>query len=140
MMVEAPKYLMIWMLVYVCSLVLIKSSICVTMLRIASSNVTYRNSIFVILGVTVATFLTTFLGILLLCQPVAANWDTSLVADGKAKCAGTNAMIALSYTSTASSIATDMACAVLPAVVLWRTQMKLATKISVSILLSFGSL
>lgn len=137
---EATKYLMIWLLLYVCSLVLIKSSICATMLRIASTNKGYRISIWILLGLIIATFLTTFIGILLLCSPVEANWNTSLVTAGKATCASMETMVALSYTSTASSIATDLACAVLPGVILWRTQMKLSSKIYISVLLSFGSL
>jgi hypothetical protein len=140
MQIESTKYLMIWMLMYICSLVLIKSSICVTMLRIAGTNQIYRVSIWVLLGIIIATYLTTFIGVLLLCSPVEANWNTALVTAGKAKCAGMSAMIGLSYTSTAASIATDMACAVLPGIILWRTQMKLKTKISVTFLLSFGSL
>ncbi|KAK8043383.1 hypothetical protein PG993_005813 [Apiospora rasikravindrae] len=139
MMMEATKYLMIWMLIYVCGLMLIKASICMTLFRIASTNKTYRFCIILLLAIIVGNFLTTFIGVLMLCSPVEANWNTALVAQGKAKCASTDAMIGLSYTSTAVSIATDMACAVLPGVILWRTQMAMRTKISVTILLSFGS-
>ncbi|KAH8661972.1 hypothetical protein BX600DRAFT_437403 [Xylariales sp. PMI_506] len=139
MLVDSVMYLMIWMLLYICSLVLIKSSICVTMLRIASANKVYRICIYTLLSVILGTFLTTFIGVLLLCHPVEANWNTALITEGKATCASMSAMIGLSYTSTAASIATDLACAVLPGVILWRTQMKLTTKISVSIILSFGS-
>ncbi|KAH6646008.1 hypothetical protein BKA67DRAFT_541001 [Truncatella angustata] len=140
MQVEATKYLMIWMLVYVNALVLIKCSICVTMYRIAGVTKSYRIAIWTLLAIIIGNYLTTFIGILSLCQPVEANWNTSLIAEGRATCAGMSAMIGLSYTSTACSIATDLACAVLPGVILWRTQMKLSTKISVTILLSFGSL
>ena len=140
MMVEGTKYLMIWMLVYVCAMLPVKGSICMTMYRIASTNTGYRIAILVLLAVIVANFFTVFIGILLLCQPVEANWNKALVAAGQAECASMDAMIGLSYTSTAVSIATDMACAVLPGVILWNTQMALRTKISVSIVLSFGSL
>ncbi|KAK7985729.1 hypothetical protein PG996_005034 [Apiospora saccharicola] len=139
MMIEATKYLMIWMLIYVCGLMLIKASICMTLFRIASTNKTYRLCIIILLAIIVGNFLTTFVGVLLLCSPVEANWNTSLVAEGKATCASMDAMIGLSYTSTAVSIATDMACAVLPGVILWRTQMVFRTKVSVTVLLSFGS-
>ncbi|KAK8061690.1 hypothetical protein PG994_008056 [Apiospora phragmitis] len=139
MMIEATKYLMIWMLIYVCGLMLIKASICMTLWRIASTNKTYRVCILLLLAIIVGNFLTTFIGVLLLCSPVEANWNTALVAQGKARCASMDAMIGLSYTSTAVSIATDMACAVLPGVILWRTQMAFRAKISVAVLLSFGS-
>lgn len=125
---------MIWMMIYVIGLMTIKSSICITLLRIASTNTIYRAAIFTLLGLTVATFLVTFIGILMLCQPVSANWT------GQGTCASAQVMIALSYTSTASTIATDMACAVLPGVMLWNTQMKPLKKALVMTLLSFGSM
>ncbi|KAE9990904.1 hypothetical protein EG327_000785 [Venturia inaequalis] len=134
MMVEGMKYLMLWMLVYVIGLAVIKSSICATLLRIAGSNKLYRASIFALLGLTVVTFLVTFVGILLLCQPVSGNWT------GKGKCASMQTMIALSYTSTASTITTDLACVVVPGFMLWNVQMKPLKKASVFILLSFASI
>jgi len=139
MQMEAKKYLMLWMLLYVCSLAAIKTSICITMLRIGSPIKALRVSVYVLLALVVGSYLATFIGILNLCNPVEANWNYALVLKGKAKCASMDAMIGLSYFATASSIATDIACAVLPGVILWNMQLKLATKLSVSILLSFGS-
>jgi rhodopsin domain-containing protein len=140
MMMESMKYLMIWMMLYVIGLCLVKSSICFTTLRIATTMPTLRIAVYILLGLTVATFVTTFIGILLLCRPVEANWDQSIILEGRGECSPMSAMLGLSYTSTASTIATDLACAVLPAIILWRTQMKLSTKIVVSTILSFGSL
>ncbi|KAH7363287.1 hypothetical protein B0T11DRAFT_329275 [Plectosphaerella cucumerina] len=139
MMMESMKYLMIWMMLYVIGLCLVKSSICFTTLRIATTMPTLRMAVYVLLGLTVATFVTTFIGILLLCRPVEANWDQSIILEGRGECSPMSAMLGLSYTSTASTIATDLACAVLPAIILWRTQMKLSTKVVVSTILSFGS-
>ncbi|KAK7438510.1 hypothetical protein Landi51_11594 [Colletotrichum acutatum] len=117
MLVESMKYLMIWMMLYVA----------------------LRTAVYILMGLTVATFFTTFVGILLLCRPVEANWDTSIVLEGRGECSPVSSMLALSYTSTVSTIVTDLACAVLPAIILWQTQMKLSTKIMVSFVLSFGS-
>ncbi|KAF0324817.1 glucose dehydrogenase, partial [Colletotrichum asianum] len=139
MMVESIKYLMIWMLLYVIALCLVKSSICITTLRIATTMPKLRVAVYVLLGLIIATFLTTFIGILLLCRPVEANWDASLIADGRGECSPVTSMLGLSYTSTASTIATDLACAVLPAIILMQTQMRLSTKIMVATFLSFGS-
>ncbi|CCF34390.1 hypothetical protein CH063_01132 [Colletotrichum higginsianum] len=140
MISESMKYLMIWMMLYVAALCLVKSSICFTTLRIATTMPKLRIAVYVLLGLTIATFFTTFIGILLLCRPVEANWNPSLIAEGRGECSPMSAMLGLSYTSTASTIATDLACAVLPAIILWQTQMKLSTKIVVSTILSFGSL
>lgn len=140
MMVESIKYLMIWMILYVAALCLVKTSICVTTLRIATTLPKLRIAVYVLLGLTIATFITTFTGILLLCRPVAANWDQSIILEGRGECSPITSMLGLSYTSTASTIITDLACAVLPAIILWHTQMKLSTKIMVATVLSFGSL
>ncbi|KAA8566630.1 hypothetical protein EYC84_009172 [Monilinia fructicola] len=137
--VEGTKYLMLWMMFYVMGLAIIKSSICVTLLRIASAQKVYRLFVWGLLTLTICTFLVTIIGILLLCRPVAANWDTSLLAEGKGTCSGMSTMIALSYTSTACTILTDLACAVFPGVMLYRTQMPLRRKIQVGLLLSFAS-
>ncbi|PKS05438.1 hypothetical protein jhhlp_008814 [Lomentospora prolificans] len=139
MMVESIKYLMIWMILYVAALCLVKTSICVTTLRIATTLPKLRIAVYVLLGLTIATFITTFTGILLLCRPVAANWDQSIILEGRGECSPITSMLGLSYTSTASTIITDLACAVLPAIILWHTQMKLSTKIMVATVLSFGS-
>ncbi|KXH60997.1 hypothetical protein CSAL01_06673 [Colletotrichum salicis] len=139
MLVESMKYLMIWMVLYVAVLCTIKTSICITTLRIATTMPTLRIAVYILMSLTVATFLTTFVGILLLCRPVEANWDTSIVLEGRGECSPVSSMLALSYTSTVSTIVTDLACAVLPAIILWQTQMKLSKKIMVSFVLSFGS-
>lgn len=140
MLVESMKYLMIWMMLYVAVLCTIKTSICITTLRIATTMPKLRTAVYILMGLTVATFFTTFVGILLLCRPVEANWDSSIVLEGRGECSPVSSMLALSYTSTVSTIVTDLACAVLPAIILWQTQMKLPTKIMVSFVLSFGSL
>jgi hypothetical protein len=137
---DSRMWLMIWMLTYICTLAVIKSSICVTLLRIANSMKWFRFAVLALLATTWLTWTTTFVGVLLLCRPVAGNWNSSLVLSGQAKCASMDAMIALSYTSTASTILTDLACAVLPAFLLRNLQMALKPKILVGVLLSFASL
>ncbi|KAK2029944.1 hypothetical protein LX32DRAFT_638591 [Colletotrichum zoysiae] len=139
MMVDSIKYLMLWMLLYITALCAVKASICYTTLRIATTMPKLRMAVYALLGLTVASFLTAFIGVLMLCRPVEANWNQSLIAEGRGECSSVTSMLALSYTSTAATIATDLACAVLPAIILWQTQMKLSTKIVVSTILSFGS-
>lgn len=140
MHMEAMKYLMIWMMMYVGSLLVIKISISVTILRIGSMIRTLKICIYILLAFAITTFVVTMIGILLLCSPVEANWNTALVVSGQAKCGTMGAMIGLSYFSTASTIATDLACAALPGLLVWNMQMNMRTKLSVCMLLSFGSL
>lgn len=134
MTVEASKYLMIWMLIYVIGLALIKSSVCVTLLRVAAANQNYKNATLSLLGLTLSTFVATFVGILLLCRPVSANWT------GEGQCSGMSSMVALSYFSTASTILTDLSLVVLPGVMVWGTPMVVRQKILIVVLLSFGSM
>lgn len=140
MMVDGAMYLITWMLIYVGALAMIKTSICVTTLRIATNMTKLRIAVYALMALTIVSWITTFIGILLLCRPVKANWDKSIVLAGEGSCAPDSAMIGLSYFSTATTILTDLVCAVLPAIVLWQTQMKLKMKIVVASLLSFGSL
>lgn len=137
---ESVKYLVIWMMVYFHALLFIKCSVCTTLYRIASPNKVYRNMIWALFAIVVANYLTTFIGVLALCHPLSGKPAEETYGEGRVVCTGLDAMVGLLYTSTACSIATDVACAVLPGVVLWRTEAKLKTKIGGTILLSFGSL
>lgn len=132
--VEGLKYLMLWMMVYIISLAVIKGSICVTLYRIASADTRYKVAVFTLLGLTIATMLVTLLGVLFLCRPVSANWT------GEGECAGASTLVALSYTSTASTIVTDLSLAVLPGFMVWGSLMEPRQKIFVCVLLSFGSM
>lgn len=100
---------------------------------VASLNKAYRIAVYTLLTLTMMTMLVTLIGVLLLCKPVSANWT------GQGECASMSSMVALSYTSTASTILTDLALAVLPGIMLRNTVMKTRQKIGIFILLSFGS-
>ena len=69
---EAIKYYLIWILVYVVALATVKSSVCITIRRIASIKKPMRITVWVLLAVTWASFLVTFVGTLAYCQPVSA--------------------------------------------------------------------
>jgi len=69
---EAIKYYLIWILVYVVALATVKSSVCITIRRIASIKKPMRITVWVLLAVTWASFLVTFVGTLAYCQPVRA--------------------------------------------------------------------
>ncbi|KAK7743614.1 hypothetical protein SLS53_004149 [Cytospora paraplurivora] len=137
---EAMKYFTIWILVYVVGLALIKSSICTTIWRIANVRHCMRVTVYFLFGLVWASFLVTFIGMLLYCSPIRANWDTSLVLSGKGKCGSTAAMIGISHTATVTTIATDLGCAALPGLLLWKTQMKAQAKFEVFALMSVASL
>lgn len=137
---EGKKYFTIWILVYVHALATIKSSICITILRIAGTRRTMRIAVWVLLAITWASYLVTFIGDMLFCRPIEATWKPQLVVSGEATCAPMELMIGLSHTATGSTVATDLACAVLPGIILWNTQMNKKAKISAYVLLSFASM
>ncbi|ROW07791.1 hypothetical protein VMCG_03345 [Cytospora schulzeri] len=132
--IQGAKYLLLWMLIYVIGLALIKSSVCVTLLRVAAANQTYKIATLALLGLTLTTFVATFVGVLLLCRPVSGNWT------GQGQCAGMGAMVGLSYFSTASTILTDLSLAILPGIMVWGTPMNIRQKVLIVVLLSFGSI
>lgn len=134
------KYYIIWILMYVVGLALVKSSICITIQRIASTRKGVVYTVWALLAVTWASFLITFLGTLLYCQPVRAIWTPTLILSGEGHCAPVDIFVVIGHVATVSTIATDLALVVVPAVMLWNTQMKRQSKIQAFGLLSFASI
>ncbi|UPK97022.1 hypothetical protein LCI18_007957 [Fusarium solani-melongenae] len=121
-LVEKSK-LHIWLLqtFHCSSLVFIKASICVTLLRIAVIK-THR----IITWVTLtASCISTLI----------ANWDKSAGI-----CSPPIVITSLSYLVSAVAVATDWICAILPGFMLYKAQIKMATKVSISIILGLGVL
>ncbi|OAG02808.1 uncharacterized protein CC84DRAFT_1098035 [Paraphaeosphaeria sporulosa] len=136
---NAMKYYIIWILVYVVALGFIKSSVCLTILRIATTKKPLRMCVWVLLGITWCSFCITFIGTLLYCQPVRAVWTPMLILSGEGYCASTETFIIIAHTATVSTILTDLALVVVPGVLLWETQMKRQAKFQAWALLSFAS-
>ncbi|KAF2626840.1 hypothetical protein BU25DRAFT_411368 [Macroventuria anomochaeta] len=137
---EAMKYYIIWILMYVVGLAMVKSSICITIQRIASTKKALVYTVWALLTVTWASFLITFLGTLLYCQPVRTIWTPTLILSGEGSCAPVDTFVIIGHVATVSTIATDLALVVVPAVMLWNTQMKRQAKIQAFGLLSFASI
>lgn len=134
------KWYIIWILQYVAALALVKSSICVTIFRIAGRQTPLRLAIWALLGLTWASFLVTFVGTLLYCQPTEALWTPALLLSGEGTCGSPATFVAIGHVATSTTIVTDLALAVLPGWILWKTQMKRSTKFQVFGLLSFASM
>ncbi|KAI6081956.1 hypothetical protein F4821DRAFT_274538 [Hypoxylon rubiginosum] len=136
---EGTKYLTIWTFLYAASLNLVKSSICVTMLRLTRTMRNFRLTIFALLALTITSFLMIFISTLSICQPVDGNWNKTYVESGRDVCASDRIRMGISYASTVLTVITDIGCAAVPALIVWKTQLDLKTKLLVSVLLSFGS-
>jgi hypothetical protein len=118
---------------------LVKASICITLRRIAETKRILRITVWVLLIITLVSLVAAFVGTILQCIPFEAHWKPHLVDEGKAKCAPVVIFVALGYIATICTIMTDAALVVVPAMLLWKTQMKLQAKIQVFGLLSFAS-
>ncbi|KAI1086592.1 hypothetical protein F5B19DRAFT_501184 [Rostrohypoxylon terebratum] len=137
---DATMFFAIWLPLYATCLVLIKASICLTMLRLTQTMRYTRWAIYVLQFLSISAFIISVTGSATSCTNFAANWDRRLLAEGKATCAPVSGVFGITYTTTAITIITDIACAIIPGIVLWNTQLKLKVKVSVGVLLSFGSL
>ncbi|KAI0845891.1 hypothetical protein F5Y00DRAFT_265074 [Daldinia vernicosa] len=137
MQVESNKYLTLWSLLYASCLLIVKASICLTMFRLRKPTKYIRFAIYTLLLASFASFLVGVIGLLTQCDSVEAIWDKRLMRDGKIACKDKDNMLGIIYATTIITIATDVACTVLPAVMMWNTQLKLK-KLLISLLLLFG--
>lgn len=136
----ATEYSMIWSFFYTTSLHMVKCAICITLLRLTKTMKYFRLSVFALLSITISSFLIVFVSTITICVPLDATWKPYLIQQGKASCQSGDARTGLLYVTTILTIVTDISCAILPALIVWRTQLELKTKLLVSLLLSFGSL
>ncbi|KAJ1333087.1 hypothetical protein MN608_03077 [Microdochium nivale] len=137
---ESKKIHTVWLLVYFFPMTLVKASICVTLLRITGgSKRSLALTVWVLLAITMVSFVAAFVGTLLQCQPIEALWKPQLILEGKARCAPIGIFVALGYISTVCTIITDAALVLIPALVLWKAQMQFQAKLQVFTMLSVGS-
>lgn len=127
------QYVWFFQIFYCAALVFIKASICATLLRIAVMP-THRAIAWATLGMAICSALIVFISLFVLCRPLPATWT------GEGSCASPATLAILSYFVSASSLVTDLVCAVLPGFMLYKTQMKLATRVSVTIVLGVGAM
>ncbi|KAF5556412.1 integral membrane protein PTH11 [Fusarium napiforme] len=125
-------YVWLFQIFYCASLVFIKASICDALLRIAVIP-WHRVVAWMTLAMAVICAMIVFIGLFVLCKPLSATWN------GDGKCSPPSALAILACFVSASSILTDIICAALPALMLYKAQMKLATKVSISMVLGLGA-
>ncbi|KAK7931056.1 hypothetical protein PG985_001768 [Apiospora marii] len=139
--VESNKWYLFWILAYLSGMVVLKTSVCTTLLRILPPSMTvFRACVYGLIVVSWAAWCVSFLGVLLLCRPLEASWRPELVAEGKGECGGQDVMVAISQTVTVASVLTDTGCALLPGIMLWKTQMAKTSKLEVFALVSIASI
>jgi hypothetical protein len=67
-------------------------------------------------------------------------WTPTLIISGAGTCAEVSTFVIIGHVATVSTILTDLALVVVPAIMLWNTQMKRSSKIQAFCLLSFASI
>ncbi|KAF4958351.1 hypothetical protein FGADI_2517 [Fusarium gaditjirri] len=108
------------------------SSICVTLLRIAVTK-THRIIVWTTLIFTIVTMLYNSIGTFFACMPITANWDN------RGQCS-VKFLMSLGYVVSISAVISDWTCAILPIFMLYKSHMRKATKVSVSIILGLAAL
>ncbi|KAF5020649.1 hypothetical protein F66182_7326 [Fusarium sp. NRRL 66182] len=128
--------MLVWIFrnLYCFSLVLVKASICTTLLRIAVVR-SHRIIAWITLATSCISTIVVIIGLFAICRPIRANWDPSA-----GTCSSPVVIVSLSYLVSAAAVATDFVCSILPGFMLYKAQMKLATKVSISVILGMGIL
>ncbi|RGP74454.1 integral membrane [Fusarium longipes] len=111
----------------------IKSSICVTMLRICDSRRRFVWTLWGVIALTVVTAIIFILATANICHPIETLWG-----DANGKC-NIKVNSSIGYYFSAVSIVTDWTLAILPAILLWNIQMKQRVKLPVIFMLSLGA-
>ncbi|KAF4414964.1 integral membrane PTH11 [Fusarium acutatum] len=130
--IDGRKWMWIGQVFYSLSLTPIKASICVTLLRIAVTK-THRIIVWATLVFTIVTMLYHTIGTFFACMPITANWDD------RQKCS-VPFLMSVGYMVSLSAVISDWICAILPIFMLYKSHMRKATKVSVSIILGLGIL
>ncbi|KAJ3530115.1 hypothetical protein NM208_g9472 [Fusarium decemcellulare] len=125
-------YTWLFQMFYCLTLIFVKGSICTTLLRIATAR-SHRIISWLTLAVSSMSAFIVIIGLFTMCRPLHATWNRS-----EGECAPPIVLTSLAYQISASSMVTDLVCAILPGFMLWKTQIKIATKISITIILGLG--
>lgn len=114
----------------------IKLSIGVFLLRLSSQR-RYTWIIWISMGIVAAMSIALFLWDMFQCDPVAAQWDTSLPGF---TCVSAEQVIQAAYALSVLSIVSDWLYALLPIPMLWKAKMTPQAKATVSVVLGLGIL
>ncbi|KAF5697606.1 integral membrane protein PTH11 [Fusarium mundagurra] len=114
--------------------IFIKSSICITLLRIAIKK-SHKVIVWIALGISCISAIIAIIGVFTICRPIQASWNKSA-----GTCSPLIVIASLTYLVSAAGVVTDWICAILPGFMLYKTQMRRASKVSICIILGLGAL
>jgi len=136
-LIKATKYYYLAELFYIITAALLRVSVALLLLRIASTR-PMRITIYAVMGLMVA-FSTAFLFIAISqCSPVQFYWDW--VPDTPGTCSSQKILADTGYAHSAISFVADWTLALIPIWLLWNVQISRRRKFGIAVLLSFGLL
>jgi len=130
------QWTVIGQMIYIATIVPIKWSICVALLRITIQR-RYKYALYAVMFLALVSAAIVEITILTWCTPVSAQWH---VAEIPSKCKSIEVITSISYFLGATSISSDLACAILPILIFWKVQLKRSVKVSLMIVLALGVL
>ncbi|KAI2637774.1 hypothetical protein GGS26DRAFT_426882 [Hypomontagnella submonticulosa] len=131
------KWLFFYQAGYILCLPFIKLSICAALLRIATAK-RYVIPLWIVIVISLISSIIGFGQVLAQCRPISASWSTDPGAADK--CNGGGPIQRVTIVISVFSILTDWLCAILPAFLLWKLNMKLRIKVSLAFVLALGAL
>jgi len=136
--IEALKWQALATASYVSNMWLIKLSIGLFLLRLAAQR-RYKYILGISIFVVGAWSLALFFWNIFQCNPVAAQWDyTILERDPTAHCVSADEIVSAAYALSALTILSDWLYALIPIPMIWQVKMTTQTKWSVIAVLSLG--
>lgn len=121
---------------YIANMMLIKLSLGVFLLRLATQN-RYKWIIWVSMGVVSIWSTALFFWDIFQCTPVKAQWDYTIPGY---KCVSAREVVNAAYALSVLNIVTDWLYALLPVPMIWNAKMTMQAKITVGLVLGLGIL
>ncbi|KAI0379065.1 hypothetical protein F5Y04DRAFT_290547 [Hypomontagnella monticulosa] len=134
---DGRKWLFFYQVGYILCFPFVKLSICAALLRITTAK-RYIIPLWIVIILTVISSLIGLGQVLAQCRPITATWSTD--PDARSKCNSGDPIRRVTIVISVLSILTDWVCAVLPAFLLWKLNMKLRVKLSLGFVLALGTL
>ncbi|KAK4222208.1 hypothetical protein QBC38DRAFT_89084 [Podospora fimiseda] len=133
--IEGTKFLLIWQALYAGSLAFIKSSICITLMRITQQ----RGYLILLRSLVILSAGLSSVGLVVIlnqCHPLSRYWDKSIPGT----CWPPILATVLSYAASVSNVITDFTVAITPYFLLRHVQLRRRLKVYVKLILGLGML
>ncbi|KAI1138579.1 hypothetical protein F5Y05DRAFT_44160 [Hypoxylon sp. FL0543] len=136
--IQALMYQALATATYILNMWLIKLSIGIFLLRLASQN-KYKYTIYASIVIVSIWSVVLFFWNIFQCNPVAAQWDyTILQNDPNSRCVSADEIVNAAYALSVMNILSDWLYALLPIPMLWAVKMTTQAKITVVVVLGLG--